>query len=517
MCVFPGSDAIPSHVMWPLTPAGRQHLAWRCRTCCLRANENPRPLRCLIFRGSIPHPMQSLCTLRDHCRQGSRNTRYQAGAAPYLDRSSTGWIAPACLAHSFNHLVSAQKEGFRDFQPDCPGRRIIDDEVEFGRPLDRNVAWLRPPQNLVDIVGGTPEQVGKVWSIRDQASRFDNRPSAMHGRQSCGGRPGVNANPVRDYERVVDDVKCIRTTIERFEGRRDILGSPDFKVDDIEAECARSPPNLRHLRHSKGVVNIGHDRQPAETGNEIAQNFESLASKIGLLVRQAGDVATRSRQIRDQAGANRVPQYEDDRNDRCRLLCCDGCVSTGDNDINLEQDELGGDLCKALAASVRPAILGRNGAPLGPPEFVKPLHKSGGPWSPGRGCRRAKIPDGRQLARLLCARRQRPRYRAAECGQQSPPSDGDYHTPLPCVRCVEGRIPRHRRAVFTFKKGRLLVASTSVSASGDLPRPTHAPPLSTGPHPWRVGELATAQELPQQPDELEKRFFRIRRFQAVCR
>ena len=70
----------------------------------------------------------------------------------------------------------------------------------------------------------------------------------MHGRQSCGGRPGVNA------------------------------------------------------------INIGHDRQPAETGNEIAQNFESLASKIGLLVCQAGDVAIRSRQIRDQASANRVPK-----------------------------------------------------------------------------------------------------------------------------------------------------------------------------------------------------------------
>ena len=24
---LPGSDAIPLHVMWPLTPAGRQHLA----------------------------------------------------------------------------------------------------------------------------------------------------------------------------------------------------------------------------------------------------------------------------------------------------------------------------------------------------------------------------------------------------------------------------------------------------------------------------------------------------------
>src|SRR5262249_22813978 len=26
------------------------------RTCCLRASENSRPLQCLIFRGSIPHP-----------------------------------------------------------------------------------------------------------------------------------------------------------------------------------------------------------------------------------------------------------------------------------------------------------------------------------------------------------------------------------------------------------------------------------------------------------------------------
>jgi hypothetical protein len=61
-----------------------------------------------------PHPMQSLCTLRDHCRQGSRNTHYQAGAG--LDRSSTGWIAPACLAHSFNHLVGEREQLGRDVE-----------------------------------------------------------------------------------------------------------------------------------------------------------------------------------------------------------------------------------------------------------------------------------------------------------------------------------------------------------------------------------------------------------------
>src|SRR5947199_7641703 len=64
---------------YAVVSARRQHLAWRCRTCCLRVNENYRPLRRLILRGSIPHPTQSLCTLRNHRRQWPRNTRYQAG------------------------------------------------------------------------------------------------------------------------------------------------------------------------------------------------------------------------------------------------------------------------------------------------------------------------------------------------------------------------------------------------------------------------------------------------------
>jgi hypothetical protein len=36
-----------------------------------------------------------------------------------------------------------------------------------------------------------------------------------------------------------------------------------------------------------------------ETGDNLAQKFESLSSEIGELDRQAGDVAARSRQTRD--------------------------------------------------------------------------------------------------------------------------------------------------------------------------------------------------------------------------
>ena len=79
----------------------------------------------MTFRGSIPHPMQLLCTLRDHCRQWPRNTRYQAGAAPYLGRTSTGWIAPACLAHSLAHLVGAGEQHRRDVEAEPWNERPV--------------------------------------------------------------------------------------------------------------------------------------------------------------------------------------------------------------------------------------------------------------------------------------------------------------------------------------------------------------------------------------------------------
>src|ERR1700720_806227 len=64
--------------MWPSTPAERRHLAWRCRTCCLRRFRASRPPQNSSFRGSIPHPIRSLCTLRTRRRRRLRNTRFPA-------------------------------------------------------------------------------------------------------------------------------------------------------------------------------------------------------------------------------------------------------------------------------------------------------------------------------------------------------------------------------------------------------------------------------------------------------
>jgi hypothetical protein len=240
-----------------------------------------------------------------------------------------------------------------------------------------------------------------------------------HRRQSCGQRQGADANPVGVHERFATDIKCICAALERVEGGRDVFRSLDFDCNSPNTKCTGRSRNLARVQHGVASADIGHDRQSAESGDNLAQKVKSFGTKIGCLAWRSGSVAARSCQTGDETGADRVSRrHEDNRRDRCGLLCRDNCgVSDRHNDIDLEPDELGCDLSVALFACLRPAIVEGNGAALNPAEFVQPLHKSGEPLALGRRCGGAKEPDGRQLAWLLRARRQRPcGTRAAERG-----------------------------------------------------------------------------------------------------
>ena len=134
-----------------------------------------------------------------------------------------------------------------------------------------------------------------------------------------------------------------------------------------------------------GTADIGHDRKPTKTGDNLAQKFEALADQIGCLNGQAGHIAARPAKTANEAAADRVRRRrEHDRDDRCRLLKRDdGFCSGRDNDIGLESNELGRHLGEAFGVSFGPTILDRDGATLDPTEFVQPLHKSGNPIPPG--------------------------------------------------------------------------------------------------------------------------------------
>ena len=211
------------------------------------------------------------------------------------------------------------------------------------------------------------------------------------------------------------DIKGLGAALERLEGGRDILRSPDFECGDVEAERAGRCLNLAHLQHGDGIADIGHDRQTAQTGDNLAQEFEPLAGKIGRLDRQAGDVAARSRQARDEAGADRVPRHrEHDRDDRCRLLCRDDVAVP---DVTMTST-LSRTNSAAISAkrSLRPSAQRYSIATVRPsiqPSSRSRCTKAASPWASGRS--RGSRPRTRWSAasRLLRACRQRPRGRRA--------------------------------------------------------------------------------------------------------
>src|SRR5262249_28221006 len=165
------------------------------------------------------------------------------------------------------------------------GRGQVDDEIEFGRLLDWDVAWLGPSQNLVNIVCGTAEEVEEVWSIRHQTSRFDRRPIALHRRQPRITRPGVDASLVGEQDRIDTDVKCFRAVLELREDGSNVLSSLDLESDNFEVNHACRCLNLAHFAHRSEIGSISQNRKPAKTGKEVTQEFDFLAGKVRVLQR----------------------------------------------------------------------------------------------------------------------------------------------------------------------------------------------------------------------------------------
>ena len=96
--------------------------------------------------------MQSLCTLRSHCRQWLRNTRYQADATPYLDRTFTGWIAPACGWRTlFDDLVGELYERLTKREAEGLCRLEIDDEFKLDWCLHWQIARRFSFENAINI------------------------------------------------------------------------------------------------------------------------------------------------------------------------------------------------------------------------------------------------------------------------------------------------------------------------------------------------------------------------------
>ena len=81
------------------------------------------------------------------------------------------------------------------------------------------------------------------------------------------------------YERVDAHIECLRVPLSASNAGAISSVSPDFEHHGIEAERAGRRLNLAHLQHGGWIADIGHDRQAAQTRDNLAQEFEPLASQ----------------------------------------------------------------------------------------------------------------------------------------------------------------------------------------------------------------------------------------------
>ena len=177
---------------------------------------------------------------------------------------------------------------------------------------------------FITLLGGTA-----AWPLAARAQQPSKLPTI--GLLGAGTRSGWT-DWVAAFERRLRELGWVEgrtVTMEvrwaegRIERGRDILRAANFESGHVEPERTRRCLNFVHFGCGGGISDIGHDRQPPQTGNKLAQNFQPLASNIAGLRRQAGDVAARSRQTRDETAADRIDcNRKDDGDRRCRLFYC---------------------------------------------------------------------------------------------------------------------------------------------------------------------------------------------------
>ena len=112
-------------------------------------------------------------------------------------------------ASLFDHLVGECENNSGITSPSAFAVLEINDQLEFGRLLDGDIAWLCSFRILPNVVGSAGEKISLICSVRHQAAVFDPVRGRIDGRKT--GRQGLADDPAL----IDNDEQSIPHALER--------------------------------------------------------------------------------------------------------------------------------------------------------------------------------------------------------------------------------------------------------------------------------------------------------------
>src|SRR5438874_9405279 len=93
-------------------------------------------------------------------------------------------------AKLFDHLDGLLEQRGRHGEAERLGRLHIDDQLEFGRLLNRQIGRLGAFENLIDVAACTAEQIGYVGTVYDQSATGELSEEINRGQMVFGSERG---------------------------------------------------------------------------------------------------------------------------------------------------------------------------------------------------------------------------------------------------------------------------------------------------------------------------------------